>query len=152
MPLFFWFGHSLGARAEICQIFSLVFWSKRWHPKDILKLTDLRLDWKNVGISKFCIKKMIRAEFLQFLIFQRQQKNNQKKRDETNWKESVYRNSCKKEPGEYLISIDLGSALGYFWSVLELVWSVLGYFWSILGFGASRNDPNDVEDCTISFH
>ena len=57
-----------------------------------------------------------------------------------------------KEPGEYLISIDLGSALGYFWSVLELVWSVLGYFWSILGFGASRNDPNDVEDCTISFH
>ena len=30
MPLYFWFDHSLGARAEICQIFSLVknlFWN-----------------------------------------------------------------------------------------------------------------------------
>ena len=26
MPLFFWFDRSLGARAEICQNFSLVFW------------------------------------------------------------------------------------------------------------------------------
>ena len=29
-----------------------------------------------------------------------------------------------KEPGEYLISIDLESVLGYFWSILGLVWSV----------------------------
>ena len=28
-------------RAEILTIFSLLFWSKRWHQKDILKLTDL---------------------------------------------------------------------------------------------------------------
>ena len=35
------FDDSLGARAEICQMFSLLFWSKRWQPKDILNLTDL---------------------------------------------------------------------------------------------------------------
>ena len=34
VPLFFWFGHSLGARAEICKKFSLV-------KKFILKLSDL---------------------------------------------------------------------------------------------------------------
>ena len=28
-------------RAEILTIFSLLFWSKRWHQKDISKLTDL---------------------------------------------------------------------------------------------------------------
>ena len=28
-------------QGRICQIFSLVFWSKGWHQKDILKLTDL---------------------------------------------------------------------------------------------------------------
>ena len=33
-PLFKFYGRN-------CQIFSLVFWSKRWHQKDILKLTDL---------------------------------------------------------------------------------------------------------------
>ena len=33
MPVFF--------DLTTCQIFSLVFWSKRWHKKDILKLTDL---------------------------------------------------------------------------------------------------------------
>ena len=31
----------LEARAEILEKILLVFWSKRWHQKDILKLTDL---------------------------------------------------------------------------------------------------------------
>ena len=35
------FDHSLGAKVEICQIFSLVFLSKRWQQKDILKFNDL---------------------------------------------------------------------------------------------------------------
>jgi len=39
--LFFWFDLFLEARAEILKKISLVFWSKRWHQKDILKLTDL---------------------------------------------------------------------------------------------------------------
>ena len=41
MPLFFWFDLFLEARAEILKKLSLVFWSKRWHQKYILKLTDL---------------------------------------------------------------------------------------------------------------
>ena len=35
------FGIILEARAEILKNISLVFWSKRCHPKDILKLIDL---------------------------------------------------------------------------------------------------------------
>ena len=42
MPLFCWFHHFLDSRAKICHTFSLVFWSKWWHQKDILKLTDLQ--------------------------------------------------------------------------------------------------------------
>ena len=38
---FFWFDLFLEARAEILEIFSLVFWSKLWHQTDILNLTDL---------------------------------------------------------------------------------------------------------------
>ena len=38
---FFWFDLFLDGRAEILKNISLVFWSKRWHQKDILKLTDL---------------------------------------------------------------------------------------------------------------
>ena len=41
MPLLFWFDLSFVARAEILEKISLGFWSKRWHQKDILKLTDL---------------------------------------------------------------------------------------------------------------
>ena len=41
MPLFFWFDIFLEARAEILEKNSLVFWSKRWQQKDILKLTNL---------------------------------------------------------------------------------------------------------------
>ena len=41
VPLFFWFDLFLEARAEILEKISLVFLSKRWHQKDILKLTDL---------------------------------------------------------------------------------------------------------------
>ena len=41
VPLFFWFDLFLEARAEILKKISLAFWSKRWHQKDILKLTDL---------------------------------------------------------------------------------------------------------------
>ena len=41
MPLFFWFDLFLEARAEILEKNLLVFWSKWWHQKDILKLTDL---------------------------------------------------------------------------------------------------------------
>ena len=37
----FWFDLSLEARAEISEIFSLVFWEKRLFLKDILKLFDL---------------------------------------------------------------------------------------------------------------
>ena len=37
MPVFFWFDH----QGRNCQIFSLLFWSKRWHQEDILKLSDL---------------------------------------------------------------------------------------------------------------
>ena len=40
-PYFFWFDLFLEARAEILEKFSLVRLSKRWHQKDILKLTDL---------------------------------------------------------------------------------------------------------------
>ena len=43
MPLFFWFDLFLEARTEILEKFLLVFWSKRWHQNDILKLTDLYL-------------------------------------------------------------------------------------------------------------
>ena len=38
--LFFWFDLFLQARAEILEKISF-FLSKRWHQKDILKLTDL---------------------------------------------------------------------------------------------------------------
>ena len=31
---------------RICQIFSSVFWSKRWNQKDILKLTELYWIWR----------------------------------------------------------------------------------------------------------
>ena len=41
LTLFFWFDLFLEARAEILKKNSLVFWSKQWHHKDILKLTDL---------------------------------------------------------------------------------------------------------------
>ena len=41
VSFFCWFRHLFGSRAEICQIFSFVIWSKRWHQEDILKLTDL---------------------------------------------------------------------------------------------------------------
>ena len=41
MPLFFWFDLFLEARAQILKKISLVFWSKQWHQKDILKLSDL---------------------------------------------------------------------------------------------------------------
>ena len=44
MPLFCWFHHFSNSRAEIVKFFSLVFWSKRLHQKDILKLTDLYLN------------------------------------------------------------------------------------------------------------
>ena len=40
---FFWFHLFLEAGAEIIKKISLVFWSKRWHQKDISKLTDLYL-------------------------------------------------------------------------------------------------------------
>ena len=39
--LFFWFDLVLGARAEILKIVSLVFRSKQWHQKNILKLSNL---------------------------------------------------------------------------------------------------------------
>ena len=41
LTVLFWFDLFLEARAEILEKISLVFWSKRWHQKDILKLTDL---------------------------------------------------------------------------------------------------------------
>ena len=37
VPLFFWFDH----QGRNCQNFSLLFWSKRFFPKGVLKLTDL---------------------------------------------------------------------------------------------------------------
>ena len=43
MPLFFWFDLSLEARAEISEIFSLLFWDQRLFHKDILKSSDLYL-------------------------------------------------------------------------------------------------------------
>ena len=49
MPLFFWFNQFLDSKAEILEIISLVFLSKRWHQKDILKLTDLYLLSKIYG-------------------------------------------------------------------------------------------------------
>ena len=39
MPLFCWFHHFLDSRAEFVKLFR--WYSKRWHQKDILKLTDL---------------------------------------------------------------------------------------------------------------
>ena len=39
--IFFLFDLFLEARAEILEIFLLVFWKKFWNQKDILKLTDL---------------------------------------------------------------------------------------------------------------
>ena len=50
VPLFFWFNIFLEGRAEILEKISLVFWSKRWHQKDILKLTDL-----NRRVSSFLL-------------------------------------------------------------------------------------------------
>ena len=44
VPLFFWFNLLLEARVEIPEKKPLVFLSKRWHQKDILKLTDLQLN------------------------------------------------------------------------------------------------------------
>ena len=41
VPLFFWFDLFLEARAEILEKISVFFWLKRWHQKNILKLTDL---------------------------------------------------------------------------------------------------------------
>ena len=41
LTLLFWFDLFLEARAEILEKISLLFWSKRWHQKDISKLTDL---------------------------------------------------------------------------------------------------------------
>ena len=41
LPLLFWFDFFLEARVEILEIILLVFWSKRWNQKDMLKLTDL---------------------------------------------------------------------------------------------------------------
>ena len=41
VPLFFWFGLFLEARAEILTKILLVFWSIWRHQKDISKLTDL---------------------------------------------------------------------------------------------------------------
>ena len=38
---FFYLTLFLEARVEILKKISLIFWSKRWHQKDILKLTDL---------------------------------------------------------------------------------------------------------------
>ena len=43
VTLLFWFDLFLEARAEILEKILLVFWSKRWYQKDILKLTDLYL-------------------------------------------------------------------------------------------------------------
>ena len=51
MPLFFWFDLSLEARAEISEIFSLLFWDKQFFHKDILKLSDLYLWGKKYYIS-----------------------------------------------------------------------------------------------------
>ena len=41
---FFWFNLFLEARAEILKKNWLVFWSKRWHQKDILKLCNWPLN------------------------------------------------------------------------------------------------------------
>ena len=41
LTLIFWFDLFLEARAEILEKISLVFWSQRWHQKEILKFTDL---------------------------------------------------------------------------------------------------------------
>ena len=55
MLLFFWFDLSLEARAEISDIFSLLFWDKQLFHKDILKLSDLypliNLQGKNLFID-----------------------------------------------------------------------------------------------------
>ena len=48
VPLFFWFDILLEARAEILEKISLVFLSKRWDQKDILKLTDL---WHSISMN-----------------------------------------------------------------------------------------------------
>ena len=70
MSLFFWFDLFLEARAEILKKISLVFWSKPWHQKDILKLTDLYLNHFKIYvfiIEYSLIKYSLR---LFFLIFQ----------------------------------------------------------------------------------
>jgi hypothetical protein len=43
VALFFWFDLFLEVRVEILEKKLLVFWSKQYHQKDILKLTDLYL-------------------------------------------------------------------------------------------------------------
>ena len=57
MALFFWFDHSLGARAEICQIFSLVktlFWNYLTFSMLCCSLDFLDLQINN-GIVKFLL-------------------------------------------------------------------------------------------------
>ena len=58
MSLFFWFNHSLGARAEICQIFRGV---KKRHSEIIwpLKMSKLMLNWPVTTIP--CISKAKRV-------------------------------------------------------------------------------------------
>ena len=55
MPLFFWFDH----QGRNCQIFSLLFWSKRFFPKGVLRLTDLYLSlrkgfWQFLNFKHDC--------------------------------------------------------------------------------------------------
>ena len=54
MSLFFWFDLFLEAKAEILKNILLVFWSKPWHQKDILKLTDLYNVKKKLKNYFFC--------------------------------------------------------------------------------------------------
>ena len=51
MPLFFWLDLFLEARAEFLKEISLVFWSKQWHQRVLLKLTDLYYDPQSTGIN-----------------------------------------------------------------------------------------------------